>query len=87
MIKNLSLLALSLGIGLINPLSSVVAQVPVRQPIDIDIPVIHNPSPTKLPPLQKVDINTVCSPQNCLGWDEQLWGRDGDKTALLNASC
>jgi membrane-bound lytic murein transglycosylase A len=85
MIKNLSLLALSLGIGLINPLSSVVAQVPVRQPIDIDIPVIHNPSPTKLPPLQKVDINTVCSPQNCLGWDEQLWGRDGDKTALLNA--
>ena len=85
MIKNLSLLALSLGIGLINPLSSVVAQVPVRQPIDIDIPVIHNPSPTKLPPLQKVDINTVCTPQNCLGWDEQLWGRDGDKTALLNA--
>jgi membrane-bound lytic murein transglycosylase A len=85
LIKNLSLLALSLGIGLINPLSSVVAQVPVRQPIDIDIPVIHNPSPTKLPPLQKVDINTVCSPQNCLGWDEQLWGRDGDKTALLNA--
>ncbi|MEY3334772.1 MAG: hypothetical protein RLZZ176_3075 [Cyanobacteriota bacterium] len=85
MIKNLSLLAFSLGISLINPLSSVVAQVPVLQPIDIDIPVIHNPSPTKLPPLQKVDINTVCTPQNCLGWDEQLWGRDGDKTALLNA--
>lgn len=85
MIKNLSLLAFSLGISLINPLSSVVAQVPVPQPIDIDIPVIHNPSPTRLPPLQKVDINTVCTPQNCLGWDEQLWGRDGDKTALLNA--
>lgn len=85
MIKNLRLLAFSLGITLINPLSSVVAQVPVPQPIDIDIPIIHNPSPTKLPPLQKVDINTVCTPQNCLGWDEQLWGRDGDKTALLNA--
>lgn len=85
MIKNLRLLAFSLGISLINPLSSVVAQVPVPQPIDIDIPIIHNPSPTRLPPLQKVDINTVCTPQNCLGWDEQLWGRDGDKTALLNA--
>lgn len=85
MIKNLSLLAFSLGIGLINPLSSVLAQVSDLQPIDIDVPVIYQPSPTKLPPLQKVDINNVCTPQNCLGWDEQLWGRDGDKTALLAA--
>ncbi|MFM7407207.1 MAG: murein transglycosylase A [Cuspidothrix sp.] len=85
MIKNLSLLAFSLGIGLLNPVFSVVAQVPVSQPIDIDIPVIRQPYPTKLPPLQKVDINSVCTPQNCLGLDEQLWGRNGDKTALISA--
>jgi len=78
--KNLTLLALSLGIAFINPLSSVVAQAPNSQPI---------PVPTKAPPvlpaLEPIDLDSVCTPQNCLGFDEQLWGRGGDKQALLTS--
>jgi membrane-bound lytic murein transglycosylase A len=83
MIKNLTLLAFSLGIAFINPFSAVVAQVPTSEPIPI--PVVPQPSPAILPPLQRVNIDSVCTPQNCLGWDEQLWGRQGDKKALLTS--
>ncbi len=81
--KNLTLLAFSLGIALINPLSAVVAQVPTSQPITV--PVTPQLSPEVLPPLQPINLDTVCTPQNCLGWDEQLWGKEGDKQELLTS--
>ena len=81
--KNLTLLALSLGIAFINPLSSVVAQAPNSQPITI--PVTPEAPPAVLPALQPIDLDSVCTPQNCLGFDEQLWGRGGDKQALLTS--
>jgi membrane-bound lytic murein transglycosylase A len=81
--KNLTLLALSLGITLINPLSSVVAQAPNSQPVTI--PVTPEVPPVVLPALQPIDLETVCTPQNCLGLDEQLWGKRGDKQALLTS--
>lgn len=79
--KNLTLLALSLGIAFINPLSSVVAQAPNSQPI----PVPTKAPPAVLPALEPIDLDSVCTPQNCLGFDEQLWGRGGDKQALLTS--
>jgi membrane-bound lytic murein transglycosylase A len=81
--KNLTLLALSLGIAFINPLSSVVAQAPNSQPVTI--PVTPEIPPVVLPALQPIDLETVCTPQNCLGLDEQLWGKQGDKQALLTS--
>lgn len=81
--KNLSLLALSLGIAFINPLSAVVAQAPNSQPVTI--PVTPEIPPVVLPALQPIDLETVCTPQNCLGLDEQLWGKQGDKQALLTS--
>ncbi len=83
MIKNLTLLAFSLGTAFINPFSSVLAQVPTSQPIQV--PVTPQPSPQALPPLQLINLDTVCTPQNCLGWDEQLWGKQGDKQELLTS--
>ena len=77
--KNLTLLALSLGIALINPLSSVVAQVPTSQPVTIPV------TPKVPPALEPINLETVCTPQNCLGLDEQLWGKQGDKQALLSS--
>jgi len=77
------LLALSLGIAFINPLSSVVAQAPNSQPVTI--PVTPEIPPVVLPALQPIDLETVCTPQNCLGLDEQLWGKRGDKQALLTS--
>jgi len=79
--KNLTLLALGLGIAFINPLSSVVAQAPNSQPI----PVPTEAPPAVLPALEPIDLDSVCTPQNCLGFDEQLWGRGGDKQALLTS--
>jgi membrane-bound lytic murein transglycosylase A len=81
--KNLSLLALSLGIAFINPLSAVVAQAPNSQPVTI--PVTPEIPPVVVPALQPIDLETVCTPQNCLGLDEQLWGKQGDKQALLTS--
>ncbi|WP_071189853.1 murein transglycosylase A [Trichormus sp. NMC-1] len=78
--KTLALLSLSLGIAFVNPLWSVVAQVPTTQPIPI--PTTPEVLP---PPLQLVNVQTACTPQNCLGWDEQLWGKQGDKQALLTS--
>ncbi|MBD2628499.1 murein transglycosylase A [Trichormus variabilis] len=77
--KTLALLSLSLGIAFVNPLWSVVAQVPTTQPIPIPT------TPEVIPPLQLVNVQTACTPQNCLGWDEQLWGKQGDKQALLTS--
>lgn len=82
--KNLTLFAFTLGIAFINPFSSVFAQIPIPQPIEVP-PATPETPPASLPPLQKVDIDTVCTPQNCLGWDEQLWGKQGDKQALITA--
>jgi membrane-bound lytic murein transglycosylase A len=81
--KNLTFLALSLGIALINPLSSVVAQAPNSQPVTI--PVTPEVPPAVLPALEPINLETVCTPQNCLGLDEQLWGKQGDKQALLSS--
>ena len=81
--KNLTLLALSLGIAFINPLSAVVAQAPNSQPVTI--PVTPEIPPVVVPALQPIDLETVCTPQNCLGLDEQLWGKQGDKQALLTS--
>ncbi|WP_016949443.1 murein transglycosylase A [Anabaena sp. PCC 7108] len=77
--KTLALLSLSLGIAFVNPLWSVVAQVPTTQPITIPT------TPEVLPPLQPVNVGTACTSQSCLGWDEQLWGKQGDKQALLTS--
>ncbi|MTJ47481.1 murein transglycosylase A [Dolichospermum sp. UHCC 0259] len=80
--KNLTLLALSLGIAFINPLSAVIAQAPNSQPVTIPVtPEI----PPVVPALQPIDLETVCTPQNCLGLDEQLWGKRRDKQALLTS--
>ena len=81
--KNLTLLALSLGIAFINPLSSVVAQAPNSQPVTI--PVTPEIPPVVVPALEPINLETVCTPQNCLGLDEQLWGKQGDKQALLTS--
>jgi membrane-bound lytic murein transglycosylase A len=81
--KNLTLLALSLGITFINPLSSVFAQVPTSQPITI--PVSPEAIPEELPPLQAVEMDTACVIKNALALDDQLWGKQGDKKALLTS--
>lgn len=79
--KTLALLSLSLGIALVNPLWSAIAQIPTITP---------SPVPTNLevqPPLEPVNLNATCTPRNaCLGWDEQIWGsrgQRGDRQALL----
>lgn len=79
--KTLALLSLSLGIALVNPLWSAIAQIPTITP---------SPVPTNLevqPPLEPVNLNANCTPRNaCLGWDEQIWGsrgQRGDRQALL----
>lgn len=79
--KTLALLSLSLGIALVNPLWSVVAQIP-------NIPSSPVPtSPEVQPPLKPIDLQANCTPRNaCLGWDEQIWnsrGKKGDRQALL----
>ncbi|MEA5616356.1 murein transglycosylase A [Cronbergia sp. UHCC 0137] len=84
--KNLALLSLSLGIALVNPLWSAVAQAPNIQPSPT--PTNSEVTPEVLPPLVPIDLETVCSNQNCLGWDEQIWGgrgKKGDKKALLKS--
>ncbi|WP_413176003.1 murein transglycosylase A [Anabaena azotica] len=85
--KTLALLSLSLGIAVVNPLWPVVAQVIIPQPAPVPVPV---PAPVPVtpevvPPLQPISPATACNSQNCLGWDEQLWGRNGDRQALLTS--
>lgn len=90
--KTLALLSLSLGIALVNPLWSAVAQVPNLLPLPIpttpDLPPLPIPiTPEITPPLKPIAIGTDCTFQKtCLGWDEQIWGQRakvGDRNALL----
>jgi membrane-bound lytic murein transglycosylase A len=90
--KTLSLLSLSLGIALVNPLWSALAQVPILLPVPIpttpDLPPLPIPiTPELTPPLKPVAIAIDCTlQQSCLGWDDQIWGqrgKTGDRKALL----
>jgi len=78
-----SLFSLSLGIALVNPFLSVVAQVPTPQPSAVPIPIVPQVPPVLIP----IDLESTCGNQNsCLGWDEQIWGtrgQKGDGAALL----
>ncbi|KYC37033.1 murein transglycosylase [Scytonema hofmannii PCC 7110] len=80
--KTLALLSLSLGITLINPIWSAIAQIPTIPPL----PFPNNSTEPLPPPLTVTDVGTCKSPARCLGWDEQIWGqkgKQGDKQALL----
>ncbi|MBN3891825.1 MAG: murein transglycosylase A [Nostoc sp. JL31] len=90
--KTLALLSLSLGIALVNPLWSAVAQVPNLLPLPLpttpDLPPIPIPiAPAITPPLKPITIGSDCTVRpTCLGWDEQIWGQRGkigDRKALL----
>ncbi|MBN3878358.1 MULTISPECIES: murein transglycosylase A [unclassified Nostoc] len=90
--KTLALLSLSLGIALVNPLWSAVAQVPNLLPLPLpttpDLPPIPIPiAPVIAPPLKPITIGSDCTVRpTCLGWDEQIWGQRGkigDRKALL----
>lgn len=90
--KTLALLSLSLGIALVNPLWSAVAQVPNLLPLPLpttpDLPPIPIPiAPAIAPPLKPITIGSDCTLRPaCLGWDEQIWsqrGKIGDRKALL----
>lgn len=90
--KTLTLLSLSLGIALVNPLWSAVAQVPNLLPLPLpttpDLPPIPIPiTPEITPPLKPITIGSDCTVRpTCLGWDEQIWsqrGKIGDRKALL----
>ncbi|NJL10244.1 MAG: murein transglycosylase A [Calothrix sp. SM1_7_51] len=82
--KTLALLSLSLGINLMTPIWSVIAQAPAPKnlpPLTIpvnppDIPPEPRPTnPSEVtPPLRLVKVNTNCRPNwSCLGWDGQLF--------------
>ncbi|MEH1883014.1 murein transglycosylase A [Nostoc sp.] len=93
--KTLAFLSLSLGIALLNPLWSAVAQVPNLLPLPIpttpDLSPIPIPiTPEITPPLKPIAIGSDCTlRQTCLGWDDKIWGRTGasltggDRKALL----
>ncbi|WP_341531002.1 murein transglycosylase A [Nostoc sp. UHCC 0302] len=88
--KTLALLSLSLGIAVVNPLWSAVAQVPNLLPLPVlpapEIPLPVPTIPEVTPPLTPVEMG-ACTPRStCLGWDDQIWGRKGkggDRKALL----
>ncbi|MBN3923182.1 murein transglycosylase A [Nostoc sp. NMS4] len=90
--KTLALLSLSLGIALVNPLWSAVAQVPNLLPLPIPttpdlLPLPVPTTPEVTPPLKPITIGSDCTVrQTCLGWDDQIWGqrgKTGDRKALL----
>ncbi|PMB15727.1 murein transglycosylase A [Fischerella thermalis] len=87
--KTLALVSLSLGISFVNPVCSVLAQVPVNiTPLPSPAsPIEPLPPPELSPPLKLVRLGTDCKPvHQCLGWDEQLWSgksKQGDRKALL----
>ncbi|MCL6752255.1 murein transglycosylase A [Nostoc sp. CCCryo 231-06] len=90
--KTFALLSLSLGIALVNPLWSAVAQVPNFLPLPVPITPNLPPQPVPItpeitPPLKPIAIRSDCRfQQTCLGWDEQIWGQRGkigDRNALL----
>jgi len=67
--KTLALFSCSLGIILTGSLWSAVAQLPV------------NPEIT--PVLRPITSEVCPTPNNCLGWDDQLWSHGGDSESLL----
>jgi len=90
--KTLALVLLSLGVTLLNPVQSVFAQVPGLPPLPL--PSEPEVLPQQVPiqpqvrsPLIPINVGTGCtSADHCLGWDEQIWGGDGnsgDRSALL----
>jgi membrane-bound lytic murein transglycosylase A len=89
--KTLALLSLSLGIAVVNPLWSAVAQVPNLLPLPVlpapEIPLPVPTIPEVTPPLTPIEMGANCTPRyTCLGWDDQIWGRKGkggDRKALL----
>ncbi|MEH2322684.1 MAG: murein transglycosylase A [Nostoc sp.] len=90
--KTFALLSLSLGIALVNPLWSAVAQVPNFLPLPVPITPDLPPQPIPItpeitPPLKPIAIRTDCRlQQTCLGLDDQIWGQRGkigDRKALL----
>ncbi|MBC1224041.1 murein transglycosylase A [Nostoc sp. UCD121] len=90
--KTLALLSLSLGVVLVNPLWSAVAQVPNLLPLPIPTTPDLSPVPIPItpeitPPLKPIAIGSDCTlQQRCLGWDDQIWGqrgKTGDRNALL----
>lgn len=83
--KTLALLSLSLGIAFVNSVSSVVAQVTIPQPVPIPVPEAKPITPEVVPALQLINPESACNTQRCIGWDEQLWGRNGDRQALLTS--
>jgi membrane-bound lytic murein transglycosylase A len=90
-IKTFGFFFLGLGITLASPVVSVMAQnTPSPKPIPIQVPVINTPEVINtplpvVPPLQLITSESACNSQRCLGWDEQLWGRNGDRRSLLTA--
>ncbi|WP_315787229.1 murein transglycosylase A [Fischerella sp. JS2] len=87
--KTLALVSLSLGLSFVNPVCSVLAQVPINiTPLPSPVsPIEPLPPPELSPPLKLVRLGTDCKPvHQCLGWDEQLWSgksKLGDRKALL----
>ncbi|MGF2034534.1 MAG: murein transglycosylase A [Nostoc sp. CmiVER01] len=90
--KTFALLSLSLGIALVNPLWSAVAQVPNFLPLPVPITPDLPPQPIPItpeitPPLKPIAIGSNCTfQQTCLGLDDQIWGQRGkigDRNALL----
>ncbi|PLZ49027.1 murein transglycosylase, partial [Fischerella thermalis WC442] len=87
--KTLALVSLSLGLSFVNPVCSVLAQVPINiTPLPSPAsPIEPLPPPELSPPLKLVRLGTDCKPvHQCLGWDEQLWSgksKQGDRKALL----
>ncbi|MBD2524195.1 murein transglycosylase A [Nostoc sp. FACHB-133] len=90
--KTLALLSFSLGVVLVNPLWSAVAQVPNLLPLPIPTTPDLSPVPIPItpeitPPLKPIAIESDCTlQQRCLGWDDQIWGqrgKTGDRDALL----
>jgi membrane-bound lytic murein transglycosylase A len=90
--KTLAFLSLSLGVALVNPLWSAVAQVPNLLPLPVPTAPDLSPVPIPItpeitPPLKPIAIGSDCTlRQSCLGWDDQIWGqrgKTGDRNALL----
>jgi membrane-bound lytic murein transglycosylase A len=79
--KTLALLSL-IGVTSISPLWSALAQLPSNLP-SLPVPTDPQTSPPPViieppPPLKELNIGSGCKPAyTCLGWDEQLWARNG----------
>ncbi|SRR5579883_814995 len=91
--KTLALVSLSLGMTFVNPVCSVFAQVSSLPPLPLPIEPEISPQPQQVPIqpyrpplLVPVNVGDCNSTYNCLGWDDQIWGENGqpgDREALL----